>query len=450
MKKNYLKLIPVLLILLALCASVIWTYNNLDTEAVTISYIADILIITMLFIVLFYNNKVKRPRKYHNYQDWITEGTVEKNNRLNINIFSLEDLVKLAIDLDKRVIHDTKLDKYYTFAEDIAYIYDPSYVTMMVDNKQQIGKLLLDRGLIRPEQLEIGLYYQKRIGSRLGDSLIALGFIDETTLYSTLAAQQRIAYYELDAKMEITDTGWLGAMSVNKARALQVLPVGRREDGKLVIACGESALTGITTALQEMFGKDIYIVAVRPSRIYEILERIEIKIQEEKEKDSYAELLKQRGVEPYERLSENEYIQFMNSYFAGKLDMPLFIKAIGLVSPIHFAEARDQESLIGLITSKNLISGEIMNLINSLRKLVKKLDASARQNKVIPELLDMLKEAYYITDEAADWISKEAEKQKKPLGQMMENNYLVSGQTIGNALMVLGTLKKTLYKAKIY
>lgn len=450
MKKSIFKLIPVLLILLALCASVIWTYSSYHTKTVTIPYILDGVIIILLFVVLLYSNKPKKPKKYQNYENWITEGTVDKNNRLNINIFTLEDLVKLAMDLDKRVIHDPKLGKYYAFAEDIAYIYDPNYVTMMVDNKQQIGKLLLERGLIRPEQLEIGLYYQKRIGSRLGDSLIALGFIDETILYSTLAAQQKIAYYELDPRMEITDTGWLATMSINKARALQVLPIGSRDDGKLVIACGESALTGITTALQEMFGTEIYIVAARPSHIYEILERIENKIQEEKEKDSYAELLKQHKVEPYERLSENEYVQFMSSYFKGKLDTALFIKAIGLLSPIHLAQAQDQEALINLITSKNLISGEIMNLINALSKLVKKLDTESRQNKTIPELLDMLREAYYITNEAADWICKEAEKQKKPLGQMLESNLLVSGQTIESTLMVQDTLKKLLYKAKIY
>jgi hypothetical protein len=98
MKKNIFKLIPVLLILLALCASVIWTYNAIHTETVTISYIADAIIIIMLFVVLIYNNRGKEPKKYHNYEDWITEGTVEKNNRLNINIFSLEDLVKLALD----------------------------------------------------------------------------------------------------------------------------------------------------------------------------------------------------------------------------------------------------------------------------------------------------------------------------------------------------------------
>ena len=89
----------------------------------------------------------------------------------------------------------------------MTYIHDPGLTNPFIDNKQQLGKILIDRGLIQPEQLETGLYYQKRIGCRLGESLIALGFIDETILYSTLAAQQKIAYYELDTKKEITEIG---------------------------------------------------------------------------------------------------------------------------------------------------------------------------------------------------------------------------------------------------
>jgi hypothetical protein len=109
MKKNHVKLISVIAILLALSVSVIWTYNNIHTQTITVSYIADAIIIIMLFITLLYNYRVKSTIKNNdNYQDWITEGSVDKNDRLNINVFSLEDLIKLAMDLDKRVIHDPK------------------------------------------------------------------------------------------------------------------------------------------------------------------------------------------------------------------------------------------------------------------------------------------------------------------------------------------------------
>lgn len=448
MKKNYMRLSPVLIILLILSASVVWTYDSLNSRTVMITYVAYAIIIIMLFIALFLNNKPNRHWKHVEFDDMITKGSVDKNSRLKINIFSLEDLMKLAGDMEQRVIHDPKQNKYYAFAEDIAYIYDPSYVTM--DNKQQLGKLLLDRGLIYPEQLDIGLYYQKKIGSRLGDSLIALGFIDETTLFSTLAAQQKIAYYELNPDMDISDISWLDVMSINKARALQVLPIGNREDGKLVIACGESAMTGIRTALEEIFGNDIYMVAARPSHIFEILEKIENKIQDEKEKDSFSELMKQRGIEPQEHLTADEGQHFISSYQKGKLDIALFLKAAGFVSPINFSQVPDKDTVTSWLTGKNLVSGEYLNLISALSKLIKKQEQKARQDKIIPELLELLKEACYITEEAAEWVVKEAGDGKSSTIELLGINYLVSAQTISNAIQVLDIHRKLLKRVIVF
>ncbi len=445
------KPIHVFFVLVLLIASGIWTYASLQSSTLVISYIVDaVILVLLIFILIGKGVKEKPPIKHDDYKNWITEGSVDKNNRLIINIFTLDDLVKMAIDSDKRVIHDPKLGKYYVFSEDVAYVYDPAYVNLIKDSRQQIGKILLEKGIIRSEQLETGLYYQKRVGSRLGDSLVALGFIDETTLSSTLAAQQKIAYYELDMTKELTDTSWISVMSVSKARALQVLPLGRREDGKLVIACGETALSGISVALQEMFGPEIYIVAARPCHIFELLERLETKLEDAKQKSGYAEFLKEHKLEPYERLSESELEHLTKAYLKGKLETSLFIKATGFVNSNTLSQAPDQEAIISYLTSKNLISGEITNLVTALNRIIKKQDSKTRQNKVIPSLLEILKEAYYITPEAADWINNEVAVQKRPLKELLCNNYLVSLPSIENAEIMLDTLKKLVNKAKIY
>jgi hypothetical protein len=102
------------------------------------------------------------------------------------------------------------------------------------------------------------------------------------------------------------------------------------------------------------------------------------------------------------------------------------------------------------LAGKNLIGGEFLNLIYALGKLVKKQDQDSRQKKVIPSLLELLKEAYYLTPEAADWAEKEVVIRKEPLEQLLVNNYLVAGQTIENAAFAVDTLKKAIHKAKIF
>jgi hypothetical protein len=217
-----------------------------------------------------------------------------------------------------------------------------------------------------------------------------------------------------------------------------------------VVACGESAMTGIATALQEMFGNEIYIVAARPSHIFDILERIELQVQEEKEKNSFAELARQRKTEPNDRLSESEWLQFMNSYSKGRFDTDLFIKATGLVNPVRFSQIPDKDIVTEWLTGKNLIGGEFLNLINALGKSVKKQDQESRQKKVLPRLQELLLEAYYITPEAADWALKEADAQKKPFEQTLVGNYLVTAQTIANTEFISDTFRKIIYRAKVF
>ena len=447
MRKNRIKSLYTVLSLLILVLCIIWTYKTSKTSSGVISYIVDLVIIILLLIVLFrMNGRTKKAVDHNNYTEWITDGNVESSSKLSVGIKSLEDLVKLARDLETRVIHDARLGKYFVLTQDMTYIHDPG-MSSTLDNKPQLGKILLERGLLQPQQLETGLYYQKRIGSKLGESLIALGFIDETILYSTLAAQQNISYYELDTKSEITDTSWLANMSLNKARILQALPIGTRVDGKMVVACGETAKAGITLALKEALGTDIYVVAARPSHIYEILDRIE---KQEMEKNGFGQLLQEHKTEAYERLDDKEWETFMSEYNNGKIDIALFIKATGLIDDFQYATIPSSEYSIGWLTGKSLINGQVASLITTLDHIIANQDKESRQNGSIPELIVLLQKAYYLSEEGAKWIVTEHLKTGLPMRKLLECNYMVAAETIEYAEMVLETLRSLLSKAKVY
>lgn len=448
MNRKRLKVLYILIGLFSLVASIIWTYRSFKTNTATISYLVDALIIILLVILLLNkNNKSRIAVDHSNYLEWITDGNIENCSKLSVSIKSLEDLVRLAIDLDKRVIHDSKLGKYFVLAEDMTYIHDPSLTNSSMDNKQQLGRILLERGLLLPEQLETGLYYQKKIGCKLGESLLALGFIDETILYTTLAAQQKVAYYELDPKKDYRDISWISKLSINKAKALQVLPLGYRSDGKLVIACGDTSKSGVTLVLKEIFGEEIYVVSARPSRIYEILDKID---SVNKEYSGYAQLLKQRKTEAYERLSDKEWEQFVTAYQAGRIDTYLFIKASGLVDPLQLAQVPNKEIIISWLTGKGLINGQIANLIKSFERLSSKQDKKERQSKVIPGIVDLLEEAHYITREEATWAKNKSEQVGWPIQQILIEDFLVAADTLEYVKAVLDTVKNIVNKAKIF
>ncbi|MDF2541558.1 MAG: hypothetical protein K0S47_1276 [Herbinix sp.] len=429
--------------------------NNDDQKSIQaiisknkIPILSNITLVIFLAILIYLNNRTKSKAaiEHRRYKEWITEGSVEVKDKFIINILSLEGLVDLAIDLDRRVIYDSKMNRYYVLAEDIVYIYNPEHMSGFLDNRQQLGKLLLERGLIKPEQLEIGLYYQKKIGSKLGESLIALGLIDETTLYSALAAQQKIDYYELNTTKEMDTSGWRDKLSIQKARALMAVPIGVRADGCLVIASSEAFREGIQKALEEIFGSDLHLVAAKPSAIYDVLERLD---EKEKQKTIYTNQNKAAKLVPYERLSEKEREQFAASYYRGTLHHELFMKASGLIDPVVLNQVPDQEDFLNWLVNRNLINGEIVNMLKGLEKIIEAMDFAKRKNRQLPELLDLLIHSNYITPDTAEWINRELILQKLPVDQLLCKNYLASDETIHTVEVLLGTLGSILNKSNV-
>ncbi|MBL7068657.1 MAG: type II secretion system ATPase GspE [Candidatus Omnitrophica bacterium] len=68
---------------------------------------------------------------------------------------------------------------------------------MMPEKRMLIGQMLIERGLITSEQLEIGLREQKKHGGYIGENLIRLGFIKEEGFYPVLSEQLSIEFIRL-------------------------------------------------------------------------------------------------------------------------------------------------------------------------------------------------------------------------------------------------------------
>lgn len=71
----------------------------------------------------------------------------------------------------------------------------------MPDTQPRLGELLVQRGLITPEQLEQALQLQKKSGSRLGEVLMAQGYVSGLALYEVLAEQLNVPYAGRDVEV---------------------------------------------------------------------------------------------------------------------------------------------------------------------------------------------------------------------------------------------------------
>ncbi|MCH7732696.1 MAG: Flp pilus assembly complex ATPase component TadA [Candidatus Marinimicrobia bacterium] len=65
--------------------------------------------------------------------------------------------------------------------------------------KKQIGQLLIDAGIITEDQIEIALSYKQEHQVYMGEAIIALGYLSEKELATTLSDQLDIPYLELNS-----------------------------------------------------------------------------------------------------------------------------------------------------------------------------------------------------------------------------------------------------------
>ena len=400
-----------------------------------------ILLLFYLILLLYDSRKQSKTEIYHKkYREWITEGSVEILDRhQQVNILNLEGLVDLAIDLNKRVIHDMDRARYYVLTQEIVYLFDPEQLKALHEGRKKLGKMLVELKLINIEQLEIGLYYHKKTGRRLGECLIAMGFVDETTLYCTLAAQQHIDYYELEEDRGLPIAEWSNRITIQKARTMVILPLGLRDDGKLVIACGEIYQEGLFDALKDIFGADIYIVSSRPSIINRILDRMDAK-----EKVLLNSVMNTQLVASSDRITQEERDQFHLEYHQGQIDLRLFLQASGLIEDVGALQTLEKEDIINWLTGNNIIETEILSLFKGLNGAVYSMARKLRQEKQCPNLLDILLNANYLTKATVELVERESASIGLPPEQLLINNFYTSSKTIDIIISMQNVLNEML------
>ena len=126
---------------------------------------------------------------------------------------------------------------------------------MSEDN--QLGSLLITRGLLSPEQLDAALEEQERTHRSLGRILIDQGQVSEAGLVSTLASQLGLEY--VDIADYAVDPSATTLISDALARRYQALPIGW-QDGRLVVAMADPSNVFAVDDIRTITGADVRMV----------------------------------------------------------------------------------------------------------------------------------------------------------------------------------------------
>lgn len=137
--------------------------------------------------------------------------------------------------------------------------------------KIRIGDLLIEHGLINEEQLQVALKEQRKLGRKLGQTLITLGYIQEDALLKLLAKQLGIPLIDLK-RLEISDE------TVNKipetmARRYRALAI-REQDGKLIVGMADPTDLFAFDEIVRIVGGEFNPAIVRESELLEVFDRV--------------------------------------------------------------------------------------------------------------------------------------------------------------------------------
>lgn len=107
----------------------------------------------------------------------------------------------------------------------------------MSDGKKRIGEILLEEGSISEEKLEEAIKHQARVGGKLAEKFIELGFINEATLLKALSKQYNVPCADL-TKMKLEKT-IIDRISPDVAKKHHVIPLVEKEsDGRKTLFLG--------------------------------------------------------------------------------------------------------------------------------------------------------------------------------------------------------------------
>jgi type IV pilus assembly protein PilB len=138
----------------------------------------------------------------------------------------------------------------------------------------KLGQILLSKELISPEQLASALGEQERWGSRLGMTLVRMGFIEEEALIRVLAGQLRLPVARIRGKSVNSDV--LEFVPVELAEKYRCLPLFVREEGgakTLFLAMEDPSDLEAMDELSFRIGEKLRPVLVAPTELEDALQR---------------------------------------------------------------------------------------------------------------------------------------------------------------------------------
>ncbi|MCK4708115.1 MAG: Flp pilus assembly complex ATPase component TadA, partial [Gammaproteobacteria bacterium] len=142
---------------------------------------------------------------------------------------------------------------------------------MAFRKKIRLGDLLVDKGLITGDQLQLALQEQKKLGRKLGSTLVELGMIDEDSILNLLSGQLGIPLIDLTSFNYNEEV--VRVLSESIARRYRAIVLEDRANDYLVGMADPTDLYALDE-IQEKLSKPLSQAIVRENDLLEAFDRV--------------------------------------------------------------------------------------------------------------------------------------------------------------------------------
>ena len=119
----------------------------------------------------------------------------------------------------------------------------------MIKARPKLGQMLVDAGLLKPDQLAQAVEACAAAGERLGEYLCGMGAIREEQVVDLLGRQLKVSRY--DPERYPIDMALSGLIPVDLAQRLKVIPLGRR-NGTIVLGMSDPTDIDALDAVEQL------------------------------------------------------------------------------------------------------------------------------------------------------------------------------------------------------
>lgn len=142
-------------------------------------------------------------------------------------------------------------------------------VTMGETVKKRLGEILIEDGILSPENLEEALNQQKKEGGIIGQILIRLGYISEEDLVAAVAKQIKVPYLPLANYSINTDAAKLLTKEFCVRNQIVLFD---QTDKNIFIAMGDPLNEGAVDEIQKKLNLNPQIFISTPTEVLSMLD----------------------------------------------------------------------------------------------------------------------------------------------------------------------------------